>query len=149
MVWHDLENISKGFWVVSGARVGDIPLSGWYIMKANPKCVESQIFYSLYHHMTLRQGGWVWFQKYIMRVLSSFRSCSGLHIISGWYIKKVNPKCVDSQIFIACITIWHWNKMVVYDFESISQGFWVLSEARVGYIPFSGLVYYESQPKCL
>ena len=47
---------------------------------------------------------------------------------------KVNPK---------------WDKMVGYDFENISQGFWVVSGARVGYIPFSGSVYYESQPKFL
>ena len=35
--------------------------------------------------------------------------------------------------------------MVGYEFESISQGLCVLSGARVGYIPFSGSVYYKSQ----
>ena len=51
--------------------------------------------------------------------------------------------------FLAYITIWHQYKMFGYEFESIPQGFWVLSGARVGYIPFSGSVYYESQPKFL
>ena len=143
MVGYDFGNISRGFWVVSGAWVGFIPFQGWYIMKVNPKCDDSQCFETYitiwrwdkmvdYDFENFSQGFWV---------VSGARV--GYIPFSGWYIMKANPKC----FFKAYITIWHWDKMVTYDFESISRGFWWLLGARVGYMPFSGSVCYESQPK--
>ena len=95
MVGYDFENISRGFWVVSGARVGYILFSGWYIMKLNPKSVDPQIFVKAYFN------------------------------------------------------VWRWDKVVGYDFENISQGFWVVSGARVDYIPFLGRYIMEVNPKCV